>query len=265
MWGSILGGLLGGAGSLFGGMMSNSANANATAATNATQMQLAQMQMDFQERMSNTAYQRATADMRAAGINPMLAATMGGASTPMGAQASLTAPHFENAAAGAAASAQQAAIAASQPIVNEKTKADTEQSKASAVALDAQSIKDTAQANSAAEQAKLMADQRAKLNGVDTDKTRAETEQARAAAGLHSTQAASETIRQGIHRANVTSAEQAAKLDTLKTQDYSKGGSGSLVDTNAWNRFLDSAHDSASKRMDTMRDFFQGQYNRWTR
>jgi hypothetical protein len=52
---------------------------------NATNMQLAQNQMDFQREMSNTSYQRAVEDMKKAGLNPMLAYSQGGASSPGGA------------------------------------------------------------------------------------------------------------------------------------------------------------------------------------
>ena len=61
-------------GSLIGGFLQRKSDKASTA-----------RQIAFQREMSNTAYQRQMEDMRNAGLNPILAAKMGGASTPTGA------------------------------------------------------------------------------------------------------------------------------------------------------------------------------------
>lgn len=96
----MLGALIGGALSFLGGERANDSRQGVAAD-----------QMAFQERMSNTSYQRAMADMRAAGLNPMLAYSQGGASVPAGAM-----PQIENslATAGQVFSAIQSSSSAAQ-------------------------------------------------------------------------------------------------------------------------------------------------------
>jgi len=75
----IFDGLLGSVVSGIGGVVQNQANAD-----------LARENRAFQEQMSNTAYQRGMADMKTAGLNPILAYQKGPASSPSGSAAVAT-------------------------------------------------------------------------------------------------------------------------------------------------------------------------------
>jgi len=109
--------------SVLGTYMQNEQSAQNVASTNATNAQIARDQMAFQERMSNSAHQREVADLRAAGLNPILSANHGGASTPGGASIAMQNPEVQN----LFSQGVNSAIATRQLQANvDKVKSDTE-------------------------------------------------------------------------------------------------------------------------------------------
>lgn len=74
-----------------GDVLSTATALGGSVLTNEQNRRMANRQMDFQERMSNTAHQREVEDLRRAGLNPILSTRYGGSSTPSGATA-----HMDN-------------------------------------------------------------------------------------------------------------------------------------------------------------------------
>ncbi|AXH73804.1 MAG: DNA pilot protein [Microviridae sp.] len=104
----------GGGGMDWGALGSSALDFYSSERANQQSAQSVKDQMQFQMMMSNTAYQRAMADMAAAGLNPMLAYQQGGASTPGGASYKANVPTPGTAYQQAATSTAQRTLLAQQ-------------------------------------------------------------------------------------------------------------------------------------------------------
>jgi len=107
MIGEMAGGLISGGLNYLGAQAANRANKKMAREQMAFQQESSREQMGFQERMSNTAYQRSMQDMRQAGLNPILAYNLGGASSPSGAQSAGATAQMQNELGSAVSSAQE--------------------------------------------------------------------------------------------------------------------------------------------------------------
>ena len=130
---STLGGFLGGPAGAFlgqigGSLLDRSSQQSANQANQAN----SQAQRDWEERMSNTAMQRRVEDLKAAGLNPVLAAGSSGASTP-----SYTTPNIEPEMKN---TGQQFSQTAMNMLAMKKMKADTENIQANTQNVDADTL-----------------------------------------------------------------------------------------------------------------------------
>lgn len=95
-WGPIIGATIGGLASGLGQGSANAANAREAERNRRFNAEQAELNRDWEERMSNTSYQRKVQDLRDAGLNPALAYGGPGASSPSGSSASGVPARFDN-------------------------------------------------------------------------------------------------------------------------------------------------------------------------
>lgn len=114
------------------GLISSALNYYGASSANAMNREMAEKQMAFQERMANTGYQRMIQDMKAAGINPVLAYKQTPTAAPTGASATMG-NEYSSAVSSALEWAKSKEELANMRAMNDKIKADTKSAQMDAV------------------------------------------------------------------------------------------------------------------------------------